>query len=137
MNATLTATSSNGQSDPVSVDQSVQLKKHGDVQVLELCGNLGSLRWQSDDLEESVLRTAIEQLDRPSLVVDLSHVDYGGAALLRCLVSLHSEVAEHGGELVLSGVNDHMAELLCLSNLDRLFTWYPSVDSAMESLGAS
>jgi anti-anti-sigma factor len=119
--------------DAPSAD-SVSLKKRGPVRVLELCGNLGSLRWQSDELEASVLRSAIDELERPSLVIDLSQVEYGGAALLRCLVSLRNYVHENGGELVLSGVSEEMAEVLCLSNLDRVFVWHESVDQALDAL---
>lgn len=112
----------------------ISLKKRGSVRVLELCGNLGSLRWQSDQLEASVLRSAINQFERPSVVVDLSQVEYGGAALLRCLLELRSHVREHGGELVLSGVSEELAEVLCFSNLDRVFVWHDSVDQALDAL---
>jgi anti-anti-sigma factor len=112
----------------------VSLKNRGSVRVLEFCGNLGSLRWQSDQLQPSVLRSAIEELERPSVVVDLSQVEYGGAALLRCLVSLRNYVHENGGEFVLSGVSEELAEVLCLSNLDRVFVWHESVDEALKAL---
>lgn len=125
MNATLTDAPST---------ESVSLKKRGPVRVLELRGNLGSLGWPSNRMQDSVLRSAIDELERPSVVVDLSQVEYGGAALLRCLVSLRNYVRENGGELVLSGVSEEMAEVFCLSNLDRVFVWHESVDAALDSL---
>ena len=83
------------------------------LRILELNGDLGSLGWSSfnDSVAEEL---AFENVTNPSIIVDLSEVNYGGAELLRFLMKLRKSLKAHGGEMVLCGVNDDMAEVVRL-----------------------
>ena len=93
------------------------------LRILEQNGDLGSLGWSSfnDSVAEEL---AFENVTNPSIIVDLSEVNYGGAELLRFLMKLRKSIKAHGGEMVLCGVNDDMAEVFSITSLDRLFSYY-------------
>jgi anti-anti-sigma factor len=55
-------------------------------------------------------------------VIDLSHVDYIGSALLGLLVNLRQRVKAGGGRLVLCGLSDHLNKALRTCSLQSLFT---------------
>ncbi|MBI3466572.1 MAG: hypothetical protein HY000_26460 [Planctomycetes bacterium] len=73
--------------------------------VLELRGNLGSLRWPSpNDLHQAVVN-GMDRAACSSVVVDLSAMEHGGAQMLR-LVNLRRLVRANGGRFALNGVSE-------------------------------
>ena len=106
------------------------------LRILELNGDLGSLGWSSfnDSVAEEL---AFENVTNPSIIVDLSEVNYGGAELLRFLMKLRNSLKAHGGEMVLCGVNDDMAEVFSITSLDRLFSYYATYQEAADALNSN
>ena len=106
------------------------------LRILELNGDLGSLGWSSfnDSVAEEL---AFENVTNPSIIVDLSEVNYGGAELLRFLMKLRKSIKAHGGEMVLCGVNDDMAEVFSITSLDRLFSYYATYQEAADALNSN
>ena len=106
------------------------------LRILELNGDLGSLGWSSfnDSVAEEL---AFENVTNPSIIVDLSEVNYGGAELLRFLMKLRKSLKAHGGEMVLCGVNDDMAEVFSITSLDRLFSYYATYQEAADALDSN
>ena len=106
------------------------------LRILELNGDLGSLGWSSfnDSVAEEL---AFENVTNPSIIVDLSEVNYGGAELLRFLMKLRKSLKAHGGEMVLCGVNDDMAEVFSITSLDRLFSYYATYQEAADALNSN
>jgi anti-anti-sigma factor len=112
-----------------------ELREQDDVRVLELCGELGSLRWQLQRgvLEDTVL-SALEEAPHPYVVVDLSGVRYAGAEFIEFLLGLRKWVHEAGGRLVLSGVQGNLRTMLRILQLDRILPRYPTADAAVHAL---
>ena len=106
------------------------------LRILELNGDLGSLGWSSfnDSVAEEL---AFENVTNPSIIVDLSEVNYGGAELLRFLMKLRKSLKAHGVEMVLCGVNDDMAEVFSITSLDRLFSYYATYQEAADALDSN
>jgi anti-sigma B factor antagonist len=72
----------------------------------------------------------------PHLVVDLSGVHYLGAGLIGIVVSAWVELKKQGRRLVLCGLNPYCAQLFRTLHLDSLFAIRPSLQAALEEIGA-
>ena len=67
------------------------------------------------------------------LVVDLNEVGFIDSSGLGALVGVLKKIGYHG-ELVLSGLNEDVAQMFKVCRMDRVFTSYPSVDAAVQKL---
>ena len=67
------------------------------------------------------------------VVLDLSGVRYMNSCGLGSLVSAFTTLRTSGGDLRLSGVTGHVRELLDITHLDRVFSLFPTLDSAISS----
>lgn len=75
----------------------------------------------------------LAQPDVEALIVDLSEVQYVDSAGLSALLLAERQQSEHGGEVRLVGVNDAVASLLRLTQLDRVFPMFATVDDALDA----
>ena len=87
-----------------------------------LCGGLNS-----------VIHEQLE-LGRRRLVIDLGDVNYVSSTGLKTLVSLWQKVRETKGDMVLAAVHPRVTEVLSIIGLDLVFSIYPTVREAVNSL---
>lgn len=123
--------------DALLADEFFQVKRHGDVAVVIPSPEV-------EQLPESVLNEAAKMLlaplkeDSPShLIVDLAGVRYFGSAFITLLLRLHLITKQQGSELILSGVNSRIRELLKTTALDTIWALYETRQEALEELGGS
>ncbi|MBI3466506.1 MAG: anti-sigma factor antagonist [Planctomycetes bacterium] len=105
---------------PLLETESFELKQQDDTAILELRGDLGSLGWPLPDRLQETVTDYMEGAACRALVVDMSDVEYGGAELLRFLVTLERQVRANGGRFALSGVSEAMESVVRCAGLDRL-----------------
>jgi anti-anti-sigma factor len=117
---------------------SFHLQEQDDVLVLELYGELSSLRWQwrRGVLEDTVL-SALKDVPHPHVVIDLSAVTYAGAEFVGFLLGLRERIHAERGRLALSSVRKNLRTMLRILRLDRLLPQYPSADEAVYALRAA
>jgi anti-anti-sigma factor len=72
----------------------------------------------------------------PYLIVDHSGVHYVGAGFIGIVVSAWDVLRKQGRELVLCGLNACCARLFRTLHLDRLFATHPTLQAALEEIGA-
>lgn len=88
-----------------------------------------------DSLNASALKAEfliLAQPDVETLIVDLSEVQHVDSAGLSALLLAERQQAAHGGEVRLVGANDNLKSLLSLTQLDRVFATYDTLDSALD-----
>jgi anti-anti-sigma factor len=114
-----------------------QVKRHGDVAVVVPSPEV-------EHLPETLIQPAAAMVlaplkaDPPThMIVDLGGVRYFGSAFITFLLRCHLLVKQQGSELVLSGVNDRIRELLRTTALDTLWALYDSRAEALEALTGS
>ena len=124
-------------SDADLTDEFFQVKRHGDVAVIIPSP-------QVEDLPETLLQPAAEMVLAPlkedppnQIIVDLSAVSYFGSAFITFLLRLHLITKQRGSELILSGVNSRIRELLKTTALDTIWALYETRQEALEALGGS
>lgn len=70
-------------------------------------------------------------VDPPLLVVDLSHVDFFGSSFIELLFRVWSRLHARGGHFALCGLSPYCREVIEVTNLDKLWTLYDTVDEAV------
>lgn len=91
----------------------------------------------SHTLDETTLNTlqddilAASNVDPPLLVVDLSHVEFFGSSFIETLFRLWSRLNGRQGKFALCGLSPYCREVIMVTNLNRLWTIYDSVDEAI------
>src|SRR5262245_63167887 len=111
------------------------LREHNGVFVLTITGEQGSLGWQSRN-EANVLR-AVEGLQRPQLIVDLTGVTFGGSELIAFLFRLRRKLRVSGGDIMLAGARGNLRSVLGVVRLDRVVRLFDSVQDAVNSVAGS
>src|SRR5687768_411919 len=96
---------------------SFDVKKHGDVTVIDVEGQL--IVGNRQELKQKVL----EELDKGArkFLIDFSNTGYIDSSGLGVLVSLSKKIREQGGELRLANLNEDLRTLFELTKLDTLF----------------
>ncbi len=86
----------------------------------------------SPELERKVLLG----LDRGVryLVMDFSDLEYINSAGLRILVMSYQRLHPRGGQVMVCGVRDYIAEIFDISGYNRIFTMYSDIRQAMQTL---
>lgn len=65
------------------------------------------------------------------VVVDLAKVTYIDSSGLAALITATKNMEEHGGRLMLTGVQNDVRTILESASLDKFFLIYPHVDAAL------
>ena len=86
----------------------------------------------SPELERKVLLG----LDRGvrHLVMDFSDLEYINSVGLRILVMSYQRLHPRGGQVMVCGVRDYIAEIFDISGYNRIFTMCPDIRQAMQAL---
>jgi anti-sigma B factor antagonist len=69
----------------------------------------------------------------PLIVLDLTEVPYMDSAALGTLVHVQVSCKHSNRRLALAGVNDRVLTLLKVTNVDKVFTIYPTIAEALAS----
>ena len=106
-----------------------EVKKNGSATVFSL---------QERKLDVSIspeLKGEFILLCRPTLrtlVVDLSEVEFCDSSGLSALLIAERQMRQHGGEVKLAGVHKKVLSLLKISQLDKVFPVFDSVEHAVQ-----
>lgn len=73
----------------------------------------------------------------PSVVIDLSELDYVSSAGLRVLLIAAKAAKASGGQAVLAGARSGVAEVLRMSGFDKIMTISADRDSAVRALSGA
>ncbi|MEV7969532.1 STAS domain-containing protein [Sphaerisporangium sp. NPDC088356] len=85
------------------------------------------------------LRAALDELSfgpGPGLVIDLSAMKFCDSTGIAALVAAHQRAQDAGTVLVLAGLDPDIARIFYIMGLDRLFSFYDTVEKAVGSLSS-
>ena len=107
------------------------LKKieHPDATIFHIQGRLDSV--STPELEQRVI-ICLDQGSK-NLVLDFSELDYINSAGLRVLVMSYQRLVPLGGQVMVCGAKDYIAEIFDISGYNRIFLMYPDVDQAIRA----
>ena len=108
-------------------------------QVNERCATI-SLAGRLDARNAQTTKESLRQLidrDINLLIVDLGQVSFIDSAGLASLVSALKSARRAEGNVMLSSVQPQARTVFSLTMLDQVFTIYPSLEAALESVTAN
>jgi anti-sigma B factor antagonist len=80
------------------------------------------------------LHALIEQAQPVKLIIDFSTVSFFSSQMLGLLVDVWRRLKDCGGRVVISGINPNLTRVFRITNLDKVFEFYPDADSAVKAL---
>lgn len=107
----------------------IEREDRGDVSILSVPARLDTLL--SEDLERICTELADE--GRFRLVVDCTPLEFLNSIVIKVLIAFHQQAVKNAGGIKLANVSLPVEDVLHLTKLDQIFSWYPSVDEAIEA----
>lgn len=111
-----------------------RIERHGDVSVVVPSNEVEGLQWELIEQAADLLTVPLSDTRNPSVLFDLSEVDFFGSVFLSLLLRTWKSVTQSGGTMVLSGVSKRARELLKVTSLDTLWAIYDTREEAMAVL---
>ena len=73
--------------------------------------------------------------DKPmKMVVDFEKVKFFSSQTLGLLLDVRKRLQAYDGEIVISGINPQLHRVFKITNLDKIFDFYPDVESAVRGM---
>ena len=71
---------------------------------------------------------------RPSAIVfDFGGVKFFSSKVLGLLLDIRAELQAHQGKLLISGINPQLHRVFKITNLDKVFRFFPDAESAVKA----
>lgn len=101
--------------------------------------NVGIVSFQSACISdtESILAAGKQIKDfivqnKPALIIfDFENVKFFSSQVLGMILETRTRQQEHNGELVISAINPQLYRVFRITNLDKIFRFFPDTDSAI------
>ena len=108
----------------------IKEKKHGDVAVVALRGNLMG---EPDTTEVREKIYSLLQDDVKKIVLDLGKVKWINSSGLGSLIAAMTSVKNKGGEMRLANITEKVESVFMITQLIKVFKTYETVDRAVGS----
>ena len=107
--------------------------EHCDAAIFQVKGRLDSS--STPELEKCIQ----DSLDQRSkiLILDFSDLEYINSAGLRILVMSYQQLQPLGGQVMVCGVRDYIAEIFDISGYNRIFRMCANLDLAVRTFGTT
>jgi len=90
---------------------------------------LSGLEQMSEQLREFIAANQPKKM-----VVDFYGVKFFSSQMLGLLVDVWRKLSDYGGVVLISGINPQLSRVFKITNLDRIFKFYPDRASALEAI---
>jgi len=117
----------------MDVKQIIQITTDGDVTIvsfgLETITGLSGL-----EQINKRLRALIADDQPGKIVVDFDGVKFFSSQVLGLLVDVWRRLSDYGGIMLISGINPQLNRVFKITNLDKIFEFYPDRASAVKAM---
>ncbi len=70
---------------------------------------------------------------RNRIILDCTQLVFLNSVVIRILLNYHGAAIQRGGDLKFANASVHMEDIFQLAKLTEIFSWYKSVDEAIEA----
>ena len=119
---------------PNPADEAFTIERRGDLTVITATEELERIEFGLEEIASELILKPLWSQENPSIVFDLSRVDYFGSMFLTLLIRCWKLTVSQGGTMALAGVNQRTRELLRITALDMVWPIYQSKREAIEAL---
>ncbi len=106
-------------------------KIKGDVGILKLKGNLMGMP-ETEELQSEVKAMLGQNIKK--LVLDLSGVSWVNSVGIGAIMAAHTTMVNREGKLCLANVSEKVHSILIITQLQKIFCTFESLDEAINSL---
>jgi anti-anti-sigma factor len=91
------------------------------------------------DIEQiaQLFRQSVQDHQPRHLVVDFSSVRFFSSQMLGLLVDVWRKLHDCGGAVAVCGINPQLTRVFRITNLDKLFSFYETVEQAINAIRAA
>ncbi|MBN1787959.1 MAG: STAS domain-containing protein [Sedimentisphaerales bacterium] len=89
-----------------------------------------------ENIERQIIEI-IEDQKPQNLIIDFAGVKFFSSQMLGILINVKQKFPSHTGQIVISSINPMLYRVFKITNLDKIFTFYPNAKAAAESLKKS
>ncbi len=118
-------------------DAPFQFLQEGNVSILELHPDLNKVQWGEIDAIGNQVLTSMEARQQPNVIVDLSHLNYMGSAMVALIVRVWKATTAKKGKMTVVCPHPGVQEVIHLASLDKHWAMVQTVEEARGSLGLS
>lgn len=86
-----------------------------------------------DDISKQ-LRAYITDNKPQKLVIDFDGVRFFSSQMLGLLVDTWRTLQQYDAQMIISGINPQLSRVFKITNLDRIFSFYPDRQTAVEAI---
>jgi anti-sigma B factor antagonist len=116
-------------------DLGLEIISRGNVAVVSFKATSIS-NYEGIDAAATHIREFLDE-HRPTMVVfDFEQVKFFSSQVLGLLLEIRARLGELGGEVVISAINPQLHRVFTITNLDRIFRFFPDRQSALAAIGA-
>jgi anti-sigma B factor antagonist len=111
----------------------IEITRHGNAAVVAfMSASIGDVDAVAD-ISRQVKKFV--EIDKPTgLIFDFKHVKFFSSLVLGLLLDVRARLKNHNGEVVISSINPQLHRVFRITNLDKIFKFYPDLDSAIKTL---
>ena len=93
---------------------------------------------QSDDVTKvsDRIRTFVDQQEPRALVFDFTGVKFFSSQVLGLLLDVRARIVQAGGKAVISAIEPQLHRVFKITNLDKIFEFYPDKNTAIAELSS-
>ncbi len=117
----------------MDAEQIIQISTDGNVTIvsfgIETITGLSGL----EQINER-LRSLIADDQPAKIVVDFDGVKFFSSQVLGLLVDIWRRLSDYGGIMLISGINPQLNRVFKITNLDKIFEFYPDRASAVKAM---
>ena len=117
----------------MDAEQIIQISTDGNVTIvsfgMETITGLSGL----EQINER-LRSLIADNQPAKIVVDFDGVKFFSSQVLGLLVDVWRRLSDYGGIMLISGINPQLNRVFKITNLDKIFEFYPDRASAVKAM---
>ena len=80
------------------------------------------------------IKKFIEENQPNRLIFDFGSVKFFSSQVLGLLLDIRTKVKEYGGEVVISAINPQLHRVFKITNLDKVFRFFPDKESGIQAV---
>ena len=114
--------------------KAVEITREKDVAIAAFQGSSLSNPQEVADVSAKLL-AYISEHKPATLIVDFEPVKFFSSQVLGVLINTRAKLKEYGGQVFVCGINPQLYRVFRITNLDKIFKFYPTRDVALKDAG--
>ena len=117
----------------MDAEQIIQISTDGNVTIVSFGSETITGLSGLEQINER-LRSLIADNQPAKIVVDFDGVKFFSSQVLGLLVDVWRRLSDYGGIMLISGINPQLNRVFKITNLDKIFEFYPDRASAVKAM---